>query len=119
MSVQTCQYNKDIFFPELNIPITKACQKRGVFGIDFNVDDIVEDILYSNALNYSYKFLTDLHGNTISHHLYPRPSKIKSDLQPVHIKFLENKKGFESLWRKISSEETGNGTLDFGERVVS
>ncbi len=103
---------------ELIMSISKTCKSRGVFGIDFSLNDILESVMYSNTPG-SYKFLTDLFGNTISHPLFPRPNKIKNDFESIPIKYLENKKGFEALWKKIATEERGNATLDYGNNIFS
>lgn len=89
--------------------ITKSCGQRGIFGIDFFLNYLVEDILYSNQINFTYKFLTDMNGNTFAHsELYPRPSTIKENFKLVHILLLENKKEFPIVWEQMQNDSAGN-----------
>lgn len=100
------------FSNDFIVSLTKTCDQRGVFGIDLFLNFLVEDVLYSNQLNSSYKFLTDLNGNTFAHsHRYPRPSTLKETFHPVHIRLLEQSKGFDELWERIRVQPSGNERL--------
>lgn len=101
------------FSNDFIVSITKTCDQRGVFGIDLLLNFLIEDVLYSNKLNSSYKFLTDINGNTFSHSLlYPRPATLKETFHPVHIQLLEKTNGFDELWGKMRIEMSGNVQLE-------
>lgn len=108
---------------EFVVSLTKACDQRGVFGIDLPLNFLIEDILYSNPLNSSYKFLTDMNGVTIAHSmLYPRPVTLKESFNQVHIRLLEQSSGFNALWEEMRSQPSGNvqlGDLSYTWRHIS
>lgn len=101
------------FSNDFIVSLTKTCDQRGVFGIDLFLNFLVEDLLYSDQLNESYKFMVDLHGNTFAHSLlYPRPITLKENFQLVHIRRLEKTKGFDELWEKMKNQTSGNERLE-------
>lgn len=105
-------YDSD-FSSDFVVSLTKTCDQRGVFGVDLFLNFLIEDVLYSNQMNSSYKFLTDLSGKTFAHSLlYPRPITLKETFYPVHIRLLEKKKGFDDLWNKMRSQESGHNQLE-------
>lgn len=95
------------------VSLTKNCDKRGIFGIDFYLNYLVEDVIHSDQMNYSYKFLTDINGFTYAHSLlYPRPITLKETFQPVRINLLETNKGFKDIWNIMKKQKNGNAKLD-------
>ena len=101
------------FSQEFIVSITKTCDQRGIFGIDLSLNFLIEDVLYSNPINTSYKFLTDMNGNTFAHSLlYPRPITLKTSFNPVHIKMLEQTNGFEAQWNKLRFQTSGSFQLE-------
>lgn len=101
------------FSNDFIVSITKTCDQRGVFGIDLFLNFLVEDVLYSNQLNSSYKFMTDMSGNTLAHSiLYPRPITLRENFNPVHIRLLEKSKLFDDLWGEIQGKESGSSQLE-------
>lgn len=101
------------FSNDFVVSITKTCDQRGVFGIDLFLNFLIEDVLYSNQLNSSYNFLTDMNGITFAHSLlYPRPITLKESFNPVNIRLLEKTNGFEELWGKMRSQSKGSVLLD-------
>lgn len=79
------------------VSLTKNCDQRGIFGIDLFLNYLIEDVLYSNNVNNSYKFLVDMKGYALTHSLFPRPVVLKQSLYPVHITLLEKNKGFNEV----------------------
>ncbi|CRK94283.1 CLUMA_CG007798, isoform A, partial [Clunio marinus] len=105
-------YDAD-FSKDFIVSLTKTCDQRGVFGIDLVLNFLIEDVLYSNKPNSSYKFLTDMNGRTFSHSLlYPRPITLKETFYLVHIRLLEKTKGFDNLWEKMMKIENGSEILE-------
>lgn len=101
------------FSNDFVVSVTKTCDQRGVFGIDLLLNFLVEDVLYSNQINSSYKFLTDMNGYTFAHSLlYPRPITLRETFHPVHITLLEQSNGFDDVWTRIRAQENGSVRLD-------
>lgn len=101
------------FSNDFIVSLTKTCDQKGIFGIDLFLNFLIEDVLYSNQLNTSYRFLTDMNGNTFAHSLlYPRPITLKETFHLVHIKLLEKTTGFNDLWERMRSQQNGSMQLD-------
>jgi hypothetical protein len=105
----------DEYSNDFVVSLSKACDQRGVFGIDLFLNYLIEDVLYSDQYNYSYKFLVDLKtGNALAHSVfYPRPITLKQSFNLVHIKTLEKDKGFDDgVWFKMKNQTKGSIKLD-------
>lgn len=101
-------YNNDFV-----VSLTKTCDQRGIFGIDTSYSYLVEDILYSDRVNTSYRFMVDMQGNAFAHsRLYPRPITLKENFQPVHIRLLETRKGFDGLWETMQRQPNGTAQIE-------
>ena len=106
-------YFDNEFSNDFIVSLTKTCDQRGIFGVDLFLNFLIEDVLYSNQLNSSYKFLTDLNGNTYAHSLlYPRPVTLKESFHPVNIRLLETTTGFDNLWERMRSQQNGSMQLE-------
>lgn len=113
LTIHTPFYDRDMS-NDFVVSITKNCDQRGIFGIDMILNYLIEDIMYKNDFNNSYKFLIDMKGYTVTHSLYyPRPVVLRQAIHPVHITLLEKNKGFnEATWQKMKSESSGNLQLE-------
>lgn len=102
----------DLNSREYVVSLTKACSDKGLFGIDFYLSDLAEDVTYFTRYHNSYAFLIDFDGTTVMHPLYPRPLATTENYHKVDIKYFETVDGFDAVRTEILSRKFGNMTLN-------
>lgn len=90
----------------------------GVFGIDVNLDDLFEDVIYYNDYRNSYAFVIDLQGYVLVHQSLKKPGYVYDQPIPVDISFLETNVGFDEVRNAILCNASGYICINASTQLV-
>lgn len=78
------------------LPVFYGGNLKGVVGVDLTIEDLVSDVAYFNAGEYSFAFVTDDVGTVLMHPLLPTPQFASADAIQLDLSQLETGSAFRT-----------------------
>ena len=100
------------------MPVFEGSTLKGVAGIDLTLTDLVSQVTFFNAGQYSFSFVVDVKGRVLTHPLLPAPDEGSADAIIVDISRLEPDADFSTHVRTpMLAGETGTYSLSLNRAL--